>query len=507
MTSPPTGPQAADCAPAERSSPAVYALVTSWCCPARTTARMAGVSLPAAFAVHFCALLLGLLATFIIINWEAFREHQPPATFVADAVTAWRQFDRELPSDAATRWAIVGGVALCFEVIVLAVALAVAPWGARDERLRDSIRHALHRTWLHTPHAVVALLLAGILTDELEIGRKRWIVESEARFLRNHPPPKLPSDSDDQAAMARYNSAQRAWRSHLNQEVYRQSRPWYRAYAYKLASIVNVAVIVWFVWALIRGVSAPRRVAPRTHAPLCRHCGYDLTGSPVDGRCPKCGAPDRDSGRGNGLGGIPWEHRARIGGWRAYARTFVASIRQPEKLARGVAIATSRAHALRFMAVNVVLASLVYSVICVASRYLQAWRNVGNISKTAEYWLSATLLFTLSAMLGVILLGTATAALVAAFILRAHDRRNLLGWIGQSAAYSSSYVALGFIVVQIFGDEVASTWSYWMRLRGHSFSAIQMLSHALGFVPTIIVALGYVAHLRRAVQGVRYAYR
>jgi hypothetical protein len=47
---------------------------------------------------------------------------------------------------------------------------------------------------------------------------------------------------------------------------------------------------------------------------LCESCGYSLRGLPVEGQCPECGRPIRESDPAQRTG-LPWQNRATIGSW------------------------------------------------------------------------------------------------------------------------------------------------------------------------------------------------
>ncbi len=54
---------------------------------------------------------------------------------------------------------------------------------------------------------------------------------------------------------------------------------------------VAVAVSLWFLWALFRAAGVPRRDSEPDRPPTCEYCGYNLTGTAIEGRCPECGVP------------------------------------------------------------------------------------------------------------------------------------------------------------------------------------------------------------------------
>jgi hypothetical protein len=85
-------------------------------------------------------------------------------------------------------------------------------------------------------------------------------------------------------------------------------------------------ILVWFCvvgpLALLVGAmgrtaaGAEMQVDDAVIPPRCEGCGYDLTHSPTDGRCPECGLAARHSLDGKLYRqGIAWERRSGLGSW------------------------------------------------------------------------------------------------------------------------------------------------------------------------------------------------
>jgi hypothetical protein len=88
-------------------------------------------------------------------------------------------------------------------------------------------------------------------------------------------------------------------------------------------------------------------------ARYCVGCGYNLRGVLSD-RCPECGLEIDASNASI----VAWEHRKRLGRWRAFWGTAWMATFRPERLAEAVDGAVSYRAARRFRWVVVVLAAL-----------------------------------------------------------------------------------------------------------------------------------------------------
>ena len=66
------------------------------------------------------------------------------------------------------------GIALLVELGFLGVGYLVMPWGAYDEPLGASFRHALRRVWLQTPHVVLIIATVGAIGIPLSRWDRAW---------------------------------------------------------------------------------------------------------------------------------------------------------------------------------------------------------------------------------------------------------------------------------------------------------------------------------------------
>ncbi len=331
----------AESSPEPPAWPARRAWLWAWRRPATLATRTAGAPLKWAYAVH---VLAGVATTFLIVAIVSAIEaysRPSPWTFatafvsrfadnVADVARGIRRFPLEVTAILLT---IVGLIELGF----VALALLVMPWGARDERLRDGFRAALRQTWLHTTHALPAVLLGGAIVLAIELPGQNWHRDFESRnpFTLSWPgpaPATAPANSPEwavyNAKVAEYNAAQTAY-----SQKFWSERPWYVARDEELIGIACIGLGVWVLWALLRAVGAPRPLARIEHPPMCEWCGYNLTLTPLEARCPECGQPVNDSLGPQARPGTPWEHTTTAG-TAAGARIPAAGARIPAAGAR-----------------------------------------------------------------------------------------------------------------------------------------------------------------------------
>jgi hypothetical protein len=307
--------------------PARYALLTAWTRPATTTARMHRVSPSAAYAVHLVSLAATVLVGVALGAIAGVWEHGRPLG--AEFLRIVEELVTELIRQGGGGIIELGIAIVVIEGVFVVLALMIAPFGARDERFRSSLGHALRRTWLHTPHIPVAILLAGLPMIYIQITESQCRQVQFALYERINPPPVQPEDSNDRAAWRKYRAEYRRYRNARWTFVQNQKPWWMSIGADDICGDIALAASVWFVWALYRGVSAPRPVPPRTHEPLCRWCGYNLTALPPDARCPECGTQVERTLGEDAPRGAPWENRTRAGRLRAFSRTFMTGMRDP----------------------------------------------------------------------------------------------------------------------------------------------------------------------------------
>ena len=188
------------------------------------------------------------------------------------------------------------------EIGCVVVALMVMPWGATDEPLRSSFAHALRRVWLHTTQAVPMFVLGGVPITCME--HLRWL------FMRS---------------IQAQRTARRGW------ETY----PWWIRNDEVIIGYIAVAVSLWFLWALFRAAGVPRQGSAPARPPTCEYCGYNLTGTPISGRCPECGVPAVMSLGPDVRSGTAYD-RAANGGFTAMQRCWLDAILRPKTIGRQI---------------------------------------------------------------------------------------------------------------------------------------------------------------------------
>lgn len=373
------------------------AFVMSWLRPATTAERLLRVGLPGAFAVHvasFVFLFLVATGTISLLREDSLFEIWGNLLSVIANHTA----------EFLLGFAIFVGFV---EGILFALGLLLAPWAARDEKPRSSLRHALRCVWLQSMHLAVASWLMVC-----------WAAFWDLMFYSN-----------------RYHATNVNW----------SDRPWYARNEETVFSAVATLLYGWVLWGMLRaaGARAPQR--PAGVPPVCQACGYNLTAAAPEGACPECGEPVLASIGPEARPGASWEHREGAGWFDAWYATTSAAIRRPSAFGRALQV-FSPSHAHRRFLLLAMPPAVLLGVLGAMFWCLGYLFTGKTYSSMLEDFLFLTLpLGGLLGGLAPLVIALAAAGLVG-LVLSFQSGRNALPAGMRGAAYLSGLVLLGLAV-------------------------------------------------------------
>jgi len=489
------------------------AWVTAWLWPARTAERTQHVSLISAWVVHFVAGVMAFLFAVGLATWLDGRSFAlTPAEMIRVIARGLEEIYRELRLPPIVAGMVLTGIAVFVELEFAVLALVMAPWGARDEPLRDTIKNGLRRTWLHT-----AVLPWGIVTFAAVV----IPLQSPAReWNRNQPTPAWPAvptfsnlSPDDpgyqkamddyQAAMAEYNlraaEVSREW------AAIRARTPWYVRHAEPLTLMLGFGMTLWWLWSLFRFVGGPREVTAMARPPLCETCGYNLTTMGMEGRCPECGEGVAASLGVEGRPGTAWDRRNTVGRVTAWWHCAGEAVRRPARLGRTIRTGDSATDHRGFFALHLPVIFLAG-----AAGLLGFGVTVG-----ANFWAEGlTMPCIIACVFGsVCVMGTAmfmqTAATLVGGYLTIREKRNLLAGSMRIGCYLTPYL----LAWEVFG---AATGCAAIGLsEGPVFEVVESMTGIKGefaaflswFILNAAWGVWYLVLLYRGTAGTRYANR
>jgi hypothetical protein len=431
--------------------PSVFAFVTAWLCPARSARRTGHVSLLSAFNIHLAATVL----TFLLIVWlVAIDEKKTLSNLLADLL-------HELLWDWQEALLVFGLIALSIEAGFLLLAFLVMPWGAADEPLRSSFKHALRFTWLHTTHALPIVLLVGLMYLWVNDARRTYYQGNPWPRFQMPPTPTRPAQvardskewQDYQAALKKHQEEtkriqeeyQRQWRLWWN------NRPWLVKNGEAMVILGGCLAAAWFLWALLRAAGTPRRIASVDHPPTCEFCGYNLTGSAATGLCPECGRAVSESLGPDVRPGTTWEHRRQVGRLRAWWRCGLDAVLRPDRLGRQIRVRAQVQDHRSFLIAHLPPILLISAAGLIVWYILDRYMRSGPLNELDEVSMMSLFLGFVVALLTLGWAGLSAGVIGLIFSLR--NRRNLLPAAMQAAAYLGAY-QLAWVV---FGAVLAIT--------------------------------------------------
>jgi len=307
----------------QRRWPAMAAFVSTWLCPATSARRLGRTPLWAAFLVHLLVVILAPIVFFVL---QASYTNEPMRWLMHGIATGGRR-----------EWLIflasVGGFFALIEGAHFLVSMAVLAWGAQDEPIGASLAHSLRFVWLHSAHAFLVytvLMLAGFAY--MHASSEYWETYYGHMNYQWPPAPQAPNTSNQkskewieyQAAMAEYQrrTAELSRLQRQEWEDFERHRPFWLRYGSVILAWGFYILSLWWLWALLRALRTPRQVAVIPRPPVCDACGYNLTGTPMDSRCPECGLAVIESLGPAARAGTDWDRRHEVGwltGWRRSA--------------------------------------------------------------------------------------------------------------------------------------------------------------------------------------------
>lgn len=452
-----------DTACSEQGWSAVVAFVAAPLFPTTTARRTGHLSLGRAWDIHAVSALL----TVTVILYSVACKTGTPSFWdvIFEVGILVGSFLDELSRDPFGGFLAIAPIVLGVEVGFLLLALLVMPWGARDEPVRGSYRHALRQTWLRTPHVILVVFLAGatmILSAEIPTGR--W-----------NPDPLSRS-------------------------------PWYVHVLVAIPLYVCSGMALWLFWGLLRSVGAHRELVPIARPPTCEVCGYNLTTIPMESRCPECGKSILSSLGPDSRRGTMWQRRHGIGCFGAWAQTCIQALTQPRTVGRELQISSPGTDHRRFVALHVPLIFLIGACSIPTLYFIDTGENPFNEAFGVVYSTAPIMgtLLTLGA-LGLMLF----AANVVGSLYSFREKRNLLPGSMQMAAYLIPYLVL-WSLFGVFSLAMVFVLDHVMFFEGLAESLgvdEDVCAFTLWLVPNLVWFYGYFALLARGTLSTRYANR
>jgi hypothetical protein len=391
---------------APRQRTRLLPLLAAWLRPATWAPIADRVPLRRAFLVHVLAGIgfsIGLLSIDPFSEWLRHDDYSLLHLLVESIL----RFATKFESHPTAYLLINAGIVALTEASCVVVALLIMPWGATDEPLQASFARALRRVWLHTTQAVPLFVLGGVPITYME--------------------------------HLRYMFHRSVWTqgTHRAYETY----PWWVRNDEVIIGYIAVAVSLWFVWALFRAAGVTRKGSPVSRAPMCEYCGYNLTGTSMEGRCPECGVPASLSLGPDVRTGTVYD-RAEHGGISAMLECWLDAIFRPKTIGRQIQVTqTTREHR------RCLTAALVPAFVMCTAGLLLVVRVLNRRSLDADVMIEVVSLMPFANVCGpagLFLLAMLIAAAVGT-VFSIRDKRNLLAAAVQMQCYLGGFLLLWLV--------------------------------------------------------------
>lgn len=427
--------------------PIGMALLTAWLWPATTARRMAHALLAGVWLLHLFASVLTVVAIMFLVAWsktDASGDINRIISEFTSLIVSSASYVGHQPS-------VLAASALGIEAAFLGLAFLVMPWGACDEALRNSYRNSLRQTWLQTAHFIPVVLIVGTIG----IVSARWASD----------------------------------------------------YAGALAGLIVIAMPLWLLWGLLRGVGAARTVPAVARPPTCEECGYNLTSIPMDSRCPECGEAVAASLGPDARSGTVWQRRREIGRFTAWWQCCVAVMRRPHEFGRQLCTVSPGTDHRWFFALHFPLIFFAGSAGIITAALLSA--GVSEVTSDPVIPLLIMSMFGCACVAGAVMF-TLLVVVVIGVLESVRYKRNLLPGTMQVACYLGGYLALWALFGAATGGLVVTVHektSWFNSLEDFTGIYRDLLAQLTWLLPNLACCIGYCLLVRRGTAGTQYANR
>lgn len=480
------------------------AFLLGWLLPSTMAQRTQDLSLRRTWLVHFVA---GLTAAVVIVVAIICTELHEPLTPAAIAIGIGEGLGKLADEFRRHPYAMAFemlGVFLLIETGHAVLSLLLMAWGARDEPLRSSYRNALRQVWLRTAHVIPAAILISCVAVPLSRMERDW----NAGYSVPAPEwPEMPvGAAPGSKAMTEYNDAlQDYWPVHSDWRSVRDSvKPWYLLASSTLVAVAVVFGISWFLWAMLRSIGAPRRVAPIARPPMCENCGYNLLTIPPQSRCPECARPVLASLGPDVRPGPMWQNRRTVGRVSAWFRCVLDPVRRPTEFGMQCRLGSHRVDHRLFLLLHLppifltALAAIVHLFIS----------TVGSEIDRELIMIFVSISFSAAFACCI---GTLGVTLAASTIIGLHhslrEKRNLLPGAMQVASYLGGFLMLwamlgALLILGVVAMGLAGIFESLQDRWGINTNAATRFAIV---APNVLVGIWYLVLLSRGTTATRYA--
>lgn len=495
----------------ERRWPVLLALIGAWTRPATTAERTSHVSMLRAWALHLVAAVLAvelIVLLVVVTDNDTLNFNSVSRELYRVCVEVGDHFQQQSVEAVLT----VLGIALLIETFYCAVAFLLMPWGARDEPIRQSYKHALRRIWIATPAIVMGILVTGSVAVTLERMDRSWdVARPPPTTTLTYPtfPTIAPSSPGYQKAMDDYKAAVEEYEVKSGpywaaSTEWHGSKPWYIREPKMLTVGTGFVVGPWALWCLFCAVGARRRTPPIERPQQCTHCGYNLHTIAMESRCPECGETVLSSLGPGAQPGTPWQRRGG-GSLMAWRTTLALAIRAPKQLGTQLQLVNPGTDHRRFFVVHLPMVYAIAVGALACAFFLLAGGPGPGVLLPLVIVSTVFASLCVAGTVAVTMLGALLAGLIHSF----RYRRNLLPGAMQMASYLGGSLVIWAVLGAVLGVGISlgTRTEFFELLETITGMRSDMLVAATFLIPNTACGIFYLVLLGRGTEATRYANR